>query len=189
MSAALNDYGNDETDEKLLRSWCDGDRTAGEVLFERHYGRIARFFRNKVAEPSDLTQRTFLVLLEQADRYRGDAGFRTFLFSIANNVLLKDIRATHGPRGKVDLGTVSVVDLGDSPSRIAADSEQKQLLLRAFQHLKLDQQTVLELHYWEHMKVAEIAVVMGRPVGTIKTQMRAARKRLEELIGKLAAPP
>ncbi|MCH9680961.1 MAG: sigma-70 family RNA polymerase sigma factor, partial [Deltaproteobacteria bacterium] len=129
---------------------------------------------------------TFLSLQEHADRFRGDASFRTFLFAIAKNVLLKFFRSGSGPRGKVELGTVSVVDMGQSPSRIVADNERRQLLLTALRHLTLDQQTILELHYWEDMKVAELAAVMELPLGTVKTRMRAARKRLEALIEELA---
>ncbi|MEX1363975.1 MAG: RNA polymerase sigma factor [Nannocystaceae bacterium] len=176
-------------DAELLAAWHGGDRAAGEALFERHYDGVSRFFRNKVAEPADLVQRTFLACLENVDRFRGDASFRTFVFAIANNVLHKHFRMRGGPRGKVDLGTVSAEDLGDSPSRVLVDGEQKQLLLRALRRLSVEQQVLLELHYWEQLKVTELAEVLTLPVGTVKTRLRAARKRLEVLIGELASTP
>lgn len=180
---------DDRTDEELFAAWVEGDTAAGDTLFLRHYESIRWFFRNKVEDVDDFVQKTILALVENAARFRGDASFRTYLFAIARKVLLKHIRDKHGPRGKWDLGTVSMMDLGDSPSRIVADSEEKELLLLALRHLTVDQQTILELFYWEGMKVAEIAEVLERPVGTVKTQMRAARKRLRELVEELASSP
>lgn len=180
----------DERDDfELLRAWRAGDRAAGKVLFHRHHGSVRRFFRNKVDEPLDLEQHTFLACLEAIDRFRGDASFRTFLFSIANNVLRKHYRALAGPRGKVELGTVSAEDLAPSPSRVVADAEEKRLLLRALRRLSIEQQTLIELHYWERLGVGELAELYGVPVGTIKTRMRASRKRLEALIAELAGSP
>lgn len=179
----------DDGDEELLRRWHSGDRCAGEALFERHYDAVSRFFRNKVDEPRDLVQRTFLACLENIEGFRRDASFRTFLFAIANNVLRKHFRARSGPRGKVDLGTVSAADLQPSPSRVVAETNEKRLLLRALRRLSVDQQVLLELHYWEHMKVAELAAVLDLPVGTVKTRMRAARRRLEELLAELTSSP
>jgi RNA polymerase sigma-70 factor (ECF subfamily) len=177
------------TDAELLRAWHGGDRAAGEALFGRHYDGVSRFFRNKVPEPADLVQRTFLACLEQVERFRGEASFRTFLFAIANNLVRKHYRALAGPRGNVELGTVSAADLQQSPSRELVASEEKRLLLRALRHLPVDQQILLELHYWEQLKMSELAEVLGAPVGTIKTRMRAARHRLEELIAELAGSP
>lgn len=177
------------TDAELLRAWRRGDDSAGEALFERHYHSVSRFFRNKVDEPADLVQQTFMACLENADRFRGDASFRTYLFAIATNVLRKHFRARSGPRGKVEFGSVSVEDLGDSPSRVLADNEQKRLLLRALRRLSMDQQVLLELHYWEQLKVSELAEILELPIGTVKTRMRTARQRLEVLIGELASSP
>lgn len=177
------------TDAELLRAWHGGDRAAGEALFERHYEPVRRFFRNKVREPAELVQRTFIACLEHAERFRGDASFRTFLFAIANNLLRKHYRELAGPRGKVELGTVSAEDLRQSPSRELQVNEEKRLLLRALRRLSIDQQVLLELHYWEELKVSELAEVLGVPVGTVKTRMRVARQRLEALIGELAATP
>lgn len=177
------------SDAELLQAWHAGDRGAGELLFEQHYQSVSRFFRNKVSEPADLVQRTFLACLENIERFRGDASFRTFLFAIATNVLRKHYRAHAGPRGKVELGTVSVEDLEPSPSRIVADTNERRLLLSALRRLSMDDQILLELHYWEQLKITELAEILDTPAGTIKTRMRAARKRLKEHIATLAASP
>jgi RNA polymerase sigma-70 factor (ECF subfamily) len=90
-----------ETDADLLRAWADGNKSAGEQLFERHFEAIARFFRNKLtaeAQHEDLIQQTFLGCVEARDRFRGDASFRSFLFAIAHNQLGKHWRSRRRDR-------------------------------------------------------------------------------------------
>ena len=50
-----------DSDAQLVARWRQGDKSAGEALFERYYDGVARFFYNKVGERSaDLIQKTFL---------------------------------------------------------------------------------------------------------------------------------
>ena len=81
-------HGDVPQDAAQLEAWRAGDQDAGEALIERHYASILRFFRTKAGEDADdLVQLTFLRCVEASERYRGDAGFRAFLFGIARNVL------------------------------------------------------------------------------------------------------
>ena len=83
----------DDSDAGLVEAWRAGDRAAGKRLFERHYAAVARFFRNKVGEAGpDLIQRTFLACVEGRERFRQEASFRSYLFSIAYKVLCKHYR-------------------------------------------------------------------------------------------------
>ncbi|PRP90532.1 ECF RNA polymerase sigma-E factor [Enhygromyxa salina] len=168
------------SDAQLLRAWADGDKRAGEQLFERHFEAIARFFRNKLpadTQHEDLIQQTFLGCVEARDRFRGDSSFRSFLYAIAHNQLAKHWRSRS--RDRVDLKSVSAFDLDPSPSAaLARDQDQHQLLL-ALRRIPLDSQVALELHYWEAMTAAEIGEVLGVPLGTAKTRLRRAKQLLE----------
>ncbi len=172
------------TDAELLRAWAEGDKLAGEQLFERHFEAIARFFRNKLAtvdsaSHEDLIQLTFLGCVEALlnDRFRSDASFRTFLFAIARNQLSKYWRTRS--RDRVDLQTVSIHDLDPSPSAALARDRDQQLLLIALRRIPLDSQIALELHYWESLTADEIAAVLDLPLGTAKTRLRRAKQLLE----------
>lgn len=176
-------------DDELFRAWRAGDRAAGEALFERHYDALDRFFVNKVGDRAgDLVQRTFLACVESADRFRGDAGFRTFLFAIARNQLLKHIRDWGRERARFDLGSVTACDLDPSPSLVAARREEQRVILTALRRLPIDEQIALELHYWEQLTGAEIAAVLEIPVGTAKTRLRRARERLEAELAAISGP-
>ncbi len=180
-----------DDDRTLFDRWCTGDRAAGAALFDRHYESIARFFHNKVNESfaDDLIQSTFLGCVESRDRFRGDAGFRTFLFAVARNTLHKHYRDRQGPRGRIDFGEVTACDMAPTASEVLRASEQSQLLLGALRRVPIDCQEVLELLYWEKLPVAEIAEVVGIPVGTVKTRLYRGRRLLEEQLALLASSP
>lgn len=176
------------TDFELLERWRAGDERAGRELFARHFDAIYRFFRSKVEDAAeDLTQQTFLGCVKGKQRYRGDASFRTYLYTIARNRLYTHIRDRDRRAAVVELGQRSVADLGlASPTRQLAAREEQRLLLLAMRHLPLDMQIALELHYWEGLSVREISAVVEAPEGTIKRRLQRARMRLDELIAELA---
>ncbi|MCA9684655.1 MAG: RNA polymerase sigma factor [Myxococcales bacterium] len=174
-------------DFELLEAWRAGDQRAGRELFARHFDAIYRFFRSKVDDAADdLTQQTFLGCVKGKESYRGDASFRTYLFTIARNRLYTHIRDRNRREAVIEIGGESVADLGlgTATAHLAAREEQR-LLLMAMRHLPLEMQVALELHYWEGLSVREIAIVIDTPEGTIKRRLQRARARLDELIHEL----
>lgn len=180
-----------DDDATLFAAWCDGDRNAGATLFDRHYESIARFFHNKVSGPvvADLIQNTFLACVEARARFRGESGFRTFVFAVARNILHKHYRTQQGPSARIDFGEVSVCDLAPTQSEMMRAHEERQLLLQALRRVPIECQEVLELQYWERLPVAEIAEIIGVPVGTVKTRLRRGRIQLEARMAELAETP
>jgi RNA polymerase sigma-70 factor (ECF subfamily) len=78
------------TDDQLILDARNGSRDAFEALFERYRTPIWKFFRRRIAEfarAEELTQDTFVALLEGAHRYEARTAFRAYLFGIAYNVL------------------------------------------------------------------------------------------------------
>ncbi len=176
-----------ESDQDLLIAWRDGDRERGNRLFSRHVRSISAFFRSKLADGAeDLTQRTFLALVEQADRFRGDSSVRTYLFGIARKQLLMHLRSKTTERKRFDPATWSLVDVGVRLSQPVAREQERTLLFAALRTLPLDYQIALELHYWEDMEVAAIADVLEDPVGTIKSRLSRGRTLLGKALEELA---
>lgn len=177
------------TDEALLLRWRQGERAAGERLFDRHYETVRRFFRNKVpaAAARDLVQKTFLACLEAVARLQHHSTFRSYLLGIARHVLIDHLRAA--PRRgshEIDLAEVALADLQPAGEDAIAAKRERRLLLRALRRLRFPVQLVLELRYWEAMSDTEIAEVLGEPLGTVKTRLRAGRRELEGQIERLA---
>lgn len=174
-------------DAECLRAWASGDRKAGELLFERHFEAVARFFRNKTdRDHDDLIQATFLGCVESATRFREEASFRTYLFGIARNVLSKYYRSKRRERARLDFGSVSAADLGASPSAWIEQGEHARTMLHALRSIPLDAQIALELHYWEGLTGQQIAEVLDIPLGTAKTRLRRARQLLERELARLS---
>ena len=114
---------------------------------------------------------------------------RSFLFSIAYNVLRRHYE--HRARdARVDFGTGSIHDVAPGPSTAVGHKAEVAVLIAAMRRLPVELQTALELHDWEETTVAEIAVVLELPVGTVKSRLRRARALLaDQLKEQLAAGP
>ncbi len=169
------------TNAELLAAWQAGDREAGRQLFALYAPTIVRFFRNKVdGDIDDLVQRTFLACVESRTNVREGASFRAYLLRIARNELFDYYLAQRRVADRMDPMLSSVIDLGASPSGIAAVAERDHALCGALRRLPLELQTALELHYWEDLTTAEIADVLGIPQGTVKTRLLRARARLRD---------
>jgi RNA polymerase sigma factor (sigma-70 family) len=171
-----------DTDELLFAAWRDGDRRAGEQLIERHFDSVERFFRTKAGDAAeDLTQRTFLVCVENGASYRADGSFRAYLFGIARRILLEHIRGRikHGAPPP-DFSHSGIADLAPGVSTLAEYRADQRLLVAALQRLPVDLQVLVELYYWEELGVEELAAVLEVPGGTVKSRLHRARTLLVE---------
>lgn len=173
-------------DRELLAAWREGDRRAGSELFARHFDDLYGFFRNKVHAADvaeDLVQQTMLACVRNRDGFRGDASFRTYLFTIARSRLIDLYRRR--ARSDEPEGVSSLLDPAQSPSTWFRASERKQQLLAALGQLSFDHQLALELHYVQGFKGPELAAILDIPEGTVRSRLRRARAALVERLAAL----
>lgn len=175
------------TDFDLLDAWRDGDRQAGGELFDRHLPSVSRFFRNKVdGTIDDLVQDTFLACVEARDRFSGRSTFRTYLFSIARNVLFGHYRK----RAKAfDPLESTVTGLGTTVGTMLARSEEQALVLEALRALPVDLQVALELYYWEQLTSPELAEILEISPNTARSRLSRGRAALRAQIEDRAENP
>ncbi|MCB9755407.1 MAG: sigma-70 family RNA polymerase sigma factor [Myxococcales bacterium] len=170
-------------DVALLRAWRAGDPRAGSALLQRYFDSLYRFFAAKVEdEVDDLIQRTFLALVRHRDAIRDESSFRAYMFSVARREFYHHLRTHQRRRAPLDFGTVSLADLGTSPSGVVARRKDEALLVDALRRLPLDLQIALELHYWEDLSTAELAAALEIPHGTAKSTLRRARAQLRRAL-------
>jgi RNA polymerase sigma factor (sigma-70 family) len=173
------------SDAELLAQWGQGSREAGNVLIERYFALVHRFFHSKVGpELDDLIQQTFLGAIEARARYEQRSSFVTFLLGIARHQLY-----THYSRRKrrgCHLAVSSMRDLGTSPSGAVARGEDQQLLAAALQAVPLHAQVLLELVYWEGLTAPEAAEVLEIPINTVYSRLARARDALRAQLERLA---
>jgi RNA polymerase sigma-70 factor (ECF subfamily) len=178
------------SDRELLERWRAGDGVNGEALFERYYGMVERFFRNKVTgSVEDLVQETFMRCLESRERIKDDDRFRTYMFSIAYNVLCAYLRERYRSDRAIDLNEISVLDVAPGPSSLIAQRREHGLLIEALRSIAVEDQVILELHYWEQLTTHEMAQVIGVPLGTARGRLQRARVKLEDAMQRLAENP
>jgi RNA polymerase sigma factor (sigma-70 family) len=171
-------------DDDLLVAWQAGDASSGELLVERYFDRLYRFFHTKVdGEADELVQATFLACVGAKDRFRRESSFRTFLFSIAKNQLYAAIRA-RVKAARFDFEVSSIAELVSTPRTRLARNQDYERLVEAMRNLPLEQQTLLELHYWDDLGMTELATIFEAPEVTIRSRLHRARKALRELLEK-----
>lgn len=175
------------SDLVLLDRWRGGDAAAGEALFLRHFDSIYRFFETKYdAHVDDLVQSTFLNCLRARDQFRNESSFRTYLFTIARHELYGALRGRQRDGARLDFDLSSIAELVSTPgTRIARNQEHRQLI-DALRQLPVEQQTLLELHYWDDLDIAALAEVFEAPQPTIRTRLHRARKALREKMASVA---
>lgn len=181
-----------DSDGALVEGWKAGDVRAGEVLFERYYDAVARFFLYKTDPPSaqDLVQRTFLACVEGLPRLHAAGNFRSYLFGIAYRSLCKHYERRAREFGQRDVYEISVADLAArTPTQMFAQNEEQRLLLLALRAIPLEHQVLLELMYWEKLPVVDIAAALQIPENTAKTRLRRARQLLEQAMQDLGESP
>ncbi len=182
---------DDASDDELalLDRWQNGDQRAGTVLFERYFASLYRFFRNKVTDGAeDLVQETFLACVRNAQGFRGESSFRSYVFQAAHSKLYDYYRRRH-KRDAIDFRTTTVMDLGESPSKMLVRGEEESLLLSALRRLPIELQVLLELFYVERLSGPVLAEVIGVPEGTVRSRLRRARELLREQVAAVADDP
>jgi len=177
------------TDIVLLEQWRNGDAQAGETLFQRHFDSIYGFFETKCeADADELVQATFLACLRAKDQFRAESSFRTYLFTIARHELYRVLRGRQRDGARLDFELSSIAELVSTPGTRIARNQEHRHLLEALRQLPVEQQTLLELHYWEDMDIADLASVFEAPQATIRTRLHRARKALRDRLENTAPP-
>jgi RNA polymerase sigma-70 factor (ECF subfamily) len=172
---------NERSDLDLLAGWRAGDESAGQALFARHFRRIYRFFETKCpAEADDAVQSTFLACLRGRDQFRAESSFTTYLFTIARHELFRVFEVRRRDNAQLDFEVSSIAELAPSARTQIAGREDRVRLVRALQDLPVDQQALLELHYWEGVEIADLAQIFEALPVTIRSRLHRARIALRE---------
>ena len=130
----------------------------------------------------DVMSLTFLEAWRLRDRIDAEGGsLRPWLLGIATNVARNTRRAAwrHGlAMGRLPRHQVEVPDFADEVVERMVDAERVAAVLAAFRRLRRSDQDVLALCVWAGLDYAEAAEALNIPVGTVKSRLSRARRRL-----------
>jgi RNA polymerase sigma-70 factor (ECF subfamily) len=177
----------DLTDLELLSRIGQSDRDALAALYDR-YGRrvfaLAARILNDPVTSEEVAQDVFLSIWRRGQSYSPDKGrFTTWLFSIAHNRTIDELRRRRRDRnrGSEDIDDhLDIISNEISPAESAVAQDEYAQVRVALGTLPHEQRQVVELSYFKGLTQAEIAERTGQPLGTVKTRMRLALKKLRD---------
>ncbi len=168
---------------ELLACARNGDLRAFEELVERHQERafnIAYRLLGQREDAEDATQEAFVRAFRGLRGFGGQAQFGTWLTRIVINVC----RTCGARRGRLKVtGEMDLASHWAGNSDPAEDAERERLrgvVHQALGELPRKYREVLVLYELEGMSYEEVAAVMGRPVGTIRSRLNRARLALRD---------
>jgi RNA polymerase sigma-70 factor (ECF subfamily) len=173
----------DPTDTDDVRAAAAGDRQAFQRLYRLHvdriYGAVYRLAGYDHARAEDLTQDAFVRAWQKLAGFRHESAFSTWLYRLAVNVALMDIRS-RGADPVSMMDEDSIPDHGETPF-CAAEREE---LERAIGKLPPRARAVLVLHDIEGWRHEDIGAELGMAVGSSKAQLHRARGLLRKVLGE-----
>jgi RNA polymerase sigma-70 factor, ECF subfamily len=175
------------TDEDLMMAVREGNERAFTELYNRYSKRVIYYFYKMLWQnmetARDMHQELFLKLIEKPHLFRPGSAFKTWFFSVANNMCKNEYRKDRPDRKTEPLHTAEQVR---EPVLPDVDKNDNYLRLKInIDQLEPAHRECIVLRYFENFTVEEISEILGCPQGTVKSRLFFARKKLaESLNGK-----
>lgn len=145
--------------------------------------RLVRRYARTEADAEDLTQEIFLDLYRSLPRFRGDSSLATWVYRVALNHCLKHVERRAPDPLVYDKALRQVPDPGLSPTQCAVQRELTDQVQNALNGLTALHRDVVVLHELHGLTYGECAQALDVPIGTVKSRLAAAFRRLRESLG------
>jgi RNA polymerase sigma-70 factor, ECF subfamily len=173
-------------DHELIERCRSGDDAAFGELVDRYknlvYGLIYRMIPDRSAV-DDLAQDVFLKVHRGIPYFRGEARLSTWIYRIVQNVCTQWLGARHAEvplDGGGDAGTRRREP--GSHDTAFADLEMRDRLQKALAQLPPNYRMLVAAHYLQGVQYEALAETLNIPLGTVKTHLYRAKRRLRELL-------
>ena len=183
------DYEHAE-DRQLIEAICSSDRAALEALYARYSGPVyslAMHMLRDAGAAEEVAQDTFFNIWRRANSYKAPRGSVTsWLFSIAHNRTIDELRKRKRDynriRHGVDLTNKATESREHDPTEYVTSQFEGIRLKDALTTLRPEQREVVVLAYFGGLTHSEISRHLDQPLGTVKTRMRLAIKKLRNVL-------
>jgi RNA polymerase sigma-70 factor (ECF subfamily) len=182
-----------QPDEFLLQLIAQRNADALEELYNRHaqivYNLIVRIVRERTIA-DELLQDTFWQVWQQAAKFRGDGSVAAWIYRIARNKSLDQLRRqstrpqpvqTESEQDEQALWAQLPADNAEIEP-IAESREDRLSVRQALSQIPKEQQICLSLAYFEGLSQRQIAEQTNTPLGTVKTRIRMGMEKLERIL-------
>lgn len=179
------------TDAELIAAVLKGQKELFGELVERYQGRLVNYlFRllRDLAEAHDLAQDVFLKVYQALDRYDPRYKFSTWLFRVAQNAAIDQIRRRRlrftsldrpGPEGEEDRAW-EFAGSEPSPYGDLRNRERGEAIQRAIDALPWEYRELIVLRHYGELSYEEIAGLKKMPLGTVKNKLFRGRQMLKK---------
>ena len=171
------------SDEALVAAVAQGDMKAFEMMHKKYFPKLMHFAKRMVNSPEaaeEVANDVLMTVWRTADRFEGRSKPSTWMFGIAYRMALKQRQKLGLRRGDVELDEGMIGDDKDTAEAVILATD----LGNALEQLKPELRAVVELTYYNGYLYTEIAEILECPVGTVKTRMMTARRRLREMLSE-----
>jgi RNA polymerase sigma-70 factor (ECF subfamily) len=172
---------------RLVERAQHGDREALEELYLLHFDRIYSYLHMSVGnrhDAEDLTTQTFMKMLESIKRFRWQsAPFSAWLFRIAHNLAMDHFRSSRRWQPEEEVPEPAG-DAEPSAEAAALQTIGRESMLELIENLSHEQQQVLTLKFVFNLPNADVAMVLGKSEGAIKSLQHRALVSLQKQITK-----
>lgn len=175
-------------DQELVTAALGGDRQALDTLLRRQYDRVhavCRRITGSASDADDASQEAMIRIVGSLDRFDGRAAFSTWVYRIATNAALDELR-----RRKRRPTLRAVADDGSVPEPVDPRGEagvaavvERAALDEALADLALDFRAAVVLRDVADLDYAEIAAVLDVPIGTVRSRISRGRAQLATALG------
>lgn len=172
--------------EEIIERCRHDDRKAQRLLFNQYrelaYRLVYRFLGPR-PDVDDVLQQIFIEIFQSLDSFQGRAAFDTWVYRIASNICMEKLRQQYKKR---QLDMVSNQDLEEIPDesenaltvRLEQDELRKKIY-EALDKVEGEKRIIIVLHDMENKTLEEIAALVGRPVGTVKSRLFYGREEMK----------
>jgi len=171
-------------DRGLIEAFQAGDEFAFVSLYNRYKNAVFAFCVKMLldrVQAQDVMQETFLRVYENRDRLSNTASFKSWLFTIARNQCLNQLRRT---KRQVQLDEEKEVNnrMPETPVSELEKNERIELVTRYLSQLKPDYREVIILREYQNLSYEEIAAVTRSTLSAVKSRLFKARRRLADFM-------
>lgn len=182
-----------QSDQYYINQVLEGQVNAFSVLVERYqnlvYTIVYRIVKNK-EQAEEVAQDSFIKAYKSLEKYRGDAKFSTWLYTIAYRKSLDAIK-----RNKRMITSELIEDISEGEMELVGDAlnylqakERKKIILDSIMRLPDDEATIITLYYFEEKSVKEIVEITGLTADNIKIKLYRSRKKLYSILRHHVSP-
>lgn len=185
LTTAMAECSNEP---KLLSDLRSGRREAFEELLDLYEARVYNLARRTVGQQDaeDVAQEALIEICRSIGSFRGESGLSTWVYRVAMNVCLQHRRRRGAETVPLD-ETLREADPKGDPSEAAARRQTSADVDKAVQTLPELYRDVVVLHEMHGLTYTECAAALGCPVGTVKSRLSEAFRKLRGLLRDYAS--